>query len=157
MQPDSMMERFSRLLPLLRDRRVLYLINGSLIFGINLILAYAMFQVQWSENEWRNENIANLITTEFMVVISFFIHNSLTWRHSFGSIWSKLWRFHLVSAGSLTIRTAIFASLSYLGMHEMFATVLSIAFILFFNFVGFDRFAFGQTSDPATDKTDQEK
>lgn len=156
MQPDFTMKRFSRFQPLLRDRRFLYLVNGSLIFGINLVLAYGMFQIPWSENEWQNENIANLLTTELMVIISFFIHNFLTWRNSKGSFWSKLWRFHIVSAGSLTIRTAIFALLSYLGMHEMVATVLSIAVILLFNFVGFDRFAFGQASNPLPHTTDQE-
>jgi putative flippase GtrA len=126
----------------IHDKKFLYIINGSIIFGINLILAYLIFKIPFSKNSQIQNNVANIITTELMVIISFFIHDNFTWKGNTGSFFYKIFRYHTIMAGSLILRFIAFYIFDTLGLHFLVSTVLSIAIIIVFNYFGFDKYVF---------------
>lgn len=128
--------------PYLKNKKILYIINGSIIFGINLILAYLIFQIPFSNNLRIQNNLANILTTELMVFISFFIHDNFTWKGNTGSFLYKIIRYHTIMAGSLLIRFVSFSLFDYLGFHFLISTILSIGIIIVFNYFGFDKYVF---------------
>jgi len=128
--------------PYIKSKKFLYLINGSIIFGINLILAYLIFKIPFSNNPQIQNNTANIITTELIVIISFFIHDNFTWKNNTGSFFYKIFRYHTIMAGSLILRFIAFYIFDTLGFHFLVSTVLSIAIIIVFNYFGFDKFVF---------------
>ncbi|MCS7204766.1 MAG: GtrA family protein [Leptospiraceae bacterium] len=141
----SLKSRFHSLLEkYFKNKKILYLINGSLIFLINLILAYLIYKIPFSQNERIQNNIANLITTELMVFISFIIHNNLTWKGNTGKFIHKIFKYHTIMAVSILIRAVSFYLFDSIGFPFMVSTVLSIAIIVIFNFLGFDKFVFNK-------------
>lgn len=124
------------------DRKFLYIINGSMIFGINIILAYLIVKIPFSSNQrWQN-NISNVITTELMVFISFFIHDRLTWKENKEQFLRKIIRYHFIMFISIFIRIVSFFIFDLLNFPFLLSTILSIAIIVIFNFFGFDRYVF---------------
>ncbi len=128
--------------PYIKSKKFLYLINGSIIFGINLILAFLIFQIPFSNNPQIQNNTANILTTELMVIISFFIHDNFTWKNNTGSFLYKIFRYHTIMAGSLILRFIAFYIFDTLGFHFLVSTILSIAIIIVFNYFGFDKYVF---------------
>ncbi|GIX43140.1 MAG: hypothetical protein KatS3mg129_2873 [Leptospiraceae bacterium] len=126
----------------LDNKKILYIINGSIIFGINLILAYFIFKIPFSQNHRIQNNIANIVTTELMVFISFFIHDNFTWKGNTGTFFYKIIRYHTIMAGSLVVRFISFSIFDYIGFHFLISTIFSIAIIIIFNYFGFDKFVF---------------
>ncbi|MFN3603907.1 MAG: GtrA family protein [Leptonema sp. (in: bacteria)] len=126
----------------LQNKKILYLINGTIIFGINILLAYLIVRIPFSSNERIQNNISNAITTEFMVFISFFIHNRFTWKNNKEKLLKKIIKYHLVMMISILIRLFSFFVFDFLNFPFLVSTVLSIAIIVLFNFFGFDRFVF---------------
>lgn len=126
-----------------KDKRVLYLINGSIIFFINIILAYLIVKIPFSSNSRLQNNISNAITTELMVFISFFIHDNFTWKnYSNQSFLKKIIKYHFVMMLSILIRLVSFFIFDFLHFPYIVSTVLSIAVIVLFNFFGFDKYVF---------------
>ncbi len=124
------------------DKRLLYLINGSIIFGINITLAYWVVKIPFSSNQrWQN-NISNAITTELMVFISFFIHDHFTWKENKEKFIKKIIKYHFIMLISIIIRLISFFIFDLMNFPFLLSTVLSIAIIVIFNFFGFDRYVF---------------
>lgn len=125
------------------DKRVLYLVNGSIIFLINVILAYLIVKIPFSTNTRLQNNISNIITTELMVFISFFIHDNFTWKnYSNQSFFKKIVKYHIVMFISILIRIVSFFIFDFLNFPYLVSTVSSIAIIVLFNFFGFDKYVF---------------
>lgn len=128
--------------PYINNKKLLYFFNGSIIFIINLILAYFIVKIPFSDTPRIQNNIANVITTELMVFISFFIHDNFTWKGSTSSFMYKIIRYHSVMLASIIIRFFSFMFFDFLHFPFMISTVLSILIIVIFNFIGFDKFVF---------------
>ncbi len=128
--------------PYLKNKKVLYLINGSIIFFINMVLAYLIVKIPFSSHPRIQNNVANVVTTELMVFISFFIHDNFTWKGSTSSFIYKIIRYHSVMIVSIIIRFLSFMIFDFLHFPFMVSTVLSILIIIIFNFIGFDKFVF---------------
>ncbi len=127
---------------LLQDKRILYIINGSLIFLINILLAYSISFIKFSSHSRIQNNLVNIITTELMVIISYFIHNHFTWKNKSSRFFYKLFRYHLAMALSISIRLVSFAFFDFLKFPFMVSTILSISIIILLNFISFDKFVF---------------
>lgn len=119
-----------------------YLASGAVVFAVNMGLAAAAFAFEWPHRSDLHTNVTNAIVTEIAFVFSFFVHYLFTWRESRGEMWVRLARFHMVAAGSLTLRFTAFAILIWLNVHVLIATAASIGLQMILNFLGFDSFVF---------------
>ncbi|MCB1310023.1 MAG: GtrA family protein [Leptospiraceae bacterium] len=114
-----------------------YVISGTAIFGINLLIAYLIFSVPLATQPNLSKNIANIIATELAYLAAFSVHYLWTWRHIRDRFWLRLIKFHVVSLLGFCLRALIFGVLIYFDISWELATLISIASVLIFNFLGY--------------------
>lgn len=91
------------------------------------------------------ENTANIISIEISILIAFFLHSKISWKHTFIKDGHKIKGFiffHGVSCISFLIRIIMFAVLSRFGVDYRLNVVIGSFFAVLINFIGYDRLVF---------------
>ncbi|TGM11972.1 methyltransferase [Leptospira selangorensis] len=125
-------------------RQFRYLVSGSFILGINLIVAKIVFSFSEFSETTVGRNLGNLIATEIPILISFPIHKFYTWKEKFDNLFTEFIRYHAVLLSGLILRLFIFLIFDSLGFSFYFSTISGIMVIVLWNFLGFDRYVFTQ-------------
>ncbi len=119
-----------------------YIVNGSIIFLLNMLVAWLAFQIPAAKDNSLTRNITNLIVIEISILASFPIHNIFTWEQSFDNFFIKLAKYHLIMITGVILRVIVFASMDRLGFNWFIATISGIALVIIYNFISFDKFVF---------------
>ncbi len=138
---------FIKLFSLFEGKHYRYILVGFLTFGINYVAADLIFSISFFTSSLFAQNLGNLLATEIALIASFPLHNWITWLGNSEQLFRKLLRFHAISFFGICLRLTVFALLVYLGFSWTVATVLSIAVIVLFNFIGFDLFVFSESAN----------
>ncbi len=91
------------------------------------------------------ENTANVISIEISILVAFYLHSRISWKHTFensSSVLKGLIIFHGVTGISFLIRIILFAVLSKSGMDYRLNTLIGIFIAVCINFIGYDRLVF---------------
>jgi dolichol-phosphate mannosyltransferase len=113
------------------SRKVRFLLIGGLCTLFNLLLIVALVNLlNWNAPFWRS--LANLISTEVSLILSFFAYRKFVWQvchWQWSQIFSKeLPAYHLSGLAIISVRVLIiFPSLDLLGVHYSINIIASIA------------------------------
>jgi glycosyltransferase involved in cell wall biosynthesis len=91
------------------------------------------------------QNIANLLSIEASILVGFWLHGRITWRHRFRSFLAAargLGIFHTVTGISVLARAGLFYALSLTGLDYRLNALAGIAVAVLLNFVGYNRLVF---------------
>ncbi len=120
-----------------------YAVHGGLVALSQLLIMWLL--VEWGEGSVVADNIANFISIELALLLTFFLHSFLTWHvvfQSLGQLLQQLLRFHIVTGGSIILRLLLFALLSSVGVHYMLNSLAGIGVAVIFNYYFYDTFVF---------------
>jgi dolichol-phosphate mannosyltransferase len=112
-------------------RGVRFLLIGGLCALFNVILIFALVNLlNWNTPFWRS--LANLISTEMGLILSFFAYRNFVWQVSDWQ-WSQIFKkelpaYHLSALAIISARVlVIFPLLDLLGVHYAINTTICIA------------------------------
>ncbi len=93
----------------------------------------------------KSENIANVISIQMSILISFTLHSIFTWQYKYTSLshlLRKALEFEMITCISFTTRVVLFYLLSLIPIHYMTNTLLGIAVAVLINFIGYNTIVF---------------
>jgi dolichol-phosphate mannosyltransferase len=127
-----------------------YAVNGLVVAFSQLVSILILVGILGLKTKLE-QNIANIISIEISILVGFFLHFHLTWRHQYTGLLNflkKMLSFHLVSAVSVITRITLFyILLNYFGVEYMFNTLIGMAVAVLISFIGYDKFVFQKGKD----------
>jgi dolichol-phosphate mannosyltransferase len=127
-------------------RGVRFLLIGGLCTLFNLILIVALVNLlNWNSPFWRS--LANLISTEICLILSFFVYRKFVWQVSDWQ-WSQIFKkelpaYHLSALSIISARVlVIFPLLDLLGVHYAINTTICIALGSILSYVANEKLIF---------------
>ncbi|MBC8120618.1 MAG: glycosyltransferase [Gemmatimonadaceae bacterium] len=135
---------------LLQKRAVKFLIGGGMAAAFNLLLIHAM--IDWLDfSSPFLRNIANALSIELSLVLSFFIYRIWVWpggSWSFTQVLVRQLPLYHVSAGSAVLLRilVIFPLLDWLGVNYAINTLVGVLASSILNYVIADRLVFKESS-----------
>lgn len=91
------------------------------------------------------QNLANVLSIEVSILVGFWLHSRISWRHRFASARDLIrgfFVFHLVTGVSVLTRVGVFYALSLTGMDYRLNALIGVAIAVVLNFFGYNRFVF---------------
>jgi hypothetical protein len=106
-----------------------YLLNGLIIFYLNLLISeYILSYSFFKENNYFLV-LGNLISIEISILISFPIHNYITWLLGNEGLWKRFILYHKVLLISVLIRIILFSFFISIELSIYFSNLISILFM----------------------------
>ena len=126
-----------------------YMFTGFFVAAFQYFLMYVFIDLLGNSSEAGQIN-SNLISIEIALLIAFVLHKELTFRYkgkSFGDIFNRLFRFHIVTGFTFLLRHFIFKALLHQGVDYRINTLIGIAVAIVFNFTGYMKWVFDKSSE----------
>ena len=124
-----------------KNKLLKFFIIGVSLTILNLLLIYFFIEVLLF-NTRLLENIANAITIEIGIILSFILNRNWTWRNvSYNSqknIFVQLLKFHTVVGFTAILRIILFAFFQLFYLNYLLNTLLCIIIASVFNFILYD-------------------
>lgn len=123
---------------------VKYILNG-LIVALSQFLSMMLLVGALGFTSRLSQNIANVISIEFSLIVAFLLHFYFTWSNKYlgiGNFFKKLINFHIISLISFLARVILFYLLLNIGFEYKLNTLLGIIVAVIINFIGYDKFVF---------------
>ncbi|MCL4418309.1 MAG: methyltransferase domain-containing protein [Actinobacteria bacterium] len=86
------------------------------------------------------QNIANIISIEFAILVAFYLHSTITWRKRYSArreLIKVFFLFQLITITSVIVRIVVFYLLSKSGMEYSLNTLIGIVIAIAINFLGY--------------------
>jgi glycosyltransferase involved in cell wall biosynthesis len=121
-----------------------YAVNG-LVVALSQFLAMVILVGLLGFRSNLGQNISNIISIEFSILVAFFLHFHFSWRNKYLNVsdfFKKIFNFHIVSAVTVIVRVVLFYLLLNLGMEYKLNTLIGMIIAVLINFIGYDKFVF---------------
>lgn len=108
---------------------------GVLLGGIALLyVLVTILHVQ--------QNIAYFIQAGASIEANFLLNRFINWRDRGGSLGRQWLKFHTTKIATVLLNQALFAGLTYIGLHYLLATIICTGIVTVINYLSNDRFVF---------------
>jgi putative flippase GtrA/glycosyltransferase involved in cell wall biosynthesis len=126
----------------LLPRRVMgfSLVGGSVMVG-GILLLFILVQLLHVE-----PHFAYLVQAVLSIETNFFLNRFLNWKDRNGHLLAQWIKFHSTSLVTFPLNQALFALLTWLGMHYLVITLLGAGVAAVVNYLSNDRFVFHKSS-----------
>lgn len=123
-----------------------FLAGGGVAAAVNLILISYLVN-HWGFNTPLLRNIANLLSIEAGIIVSFFIYRTWVWKQEKYSVKKILFYqfplYHLAGGSALLVRSfVVFPLLDWLGLNYLINTFIGMLVGTVINYFISDRFVF---------------
>ena len=130
-----------------KEKFIKFFIIGLLLTILNLFLIYFFIEVLLFNTKFL-ENIANVITIEIGIILSFILNRNWTWKNvssnSQKNIFLQLIKFHTVVGFTVILRIILFAFFQSLYLDYLINILLCIIVASIFNFILYDLKVFNE-------------
>ena len=130
-----------------KEKFIKFFIIGLLLAILNLFLIYFFIEVLLFNTKFL-ENIANVITIEIGIILSFILNRNWTWKNissnSQKNIFLQLIKFHTVVGFTVILRIILFVFFQSLYLDYLLNILLCIIVASIFNFILYDLKVFNE-------------
>jgi dolichol-phosphate mannosyltransferase len=130
-----------------KEKFIKFFIIGLSLTILNLLLIYFFIEVLLFNTKFL-ENIANAVTIEIGIILSFILNRNWTWKdvslNSKKNIFFQLIRFHTVVGFTAILRIVLFIIFQSFYLDYLFNTLLCIFIASIFNFILYDSKVFNE-------------
>jgi dolichol-phosphate mannosyltransferase len=116
------------------------LVGGSVMVG-GMLLLFVLVQILHVE-----PHLAYLLQAILSIETNFFLNRFLNWKDRNGNLLAQWIKFHSTSLVTFPLNQALFALLTWLGVHYLVITLLGAGVAAVINYLSNDRFVFHKSS-----------